>query len=454
MKRMKMLSVFQAMLGSISAVIALTGCLQKPSEPVVKQQPAEPVKTTLKVAFYNQDQFKRNYGDILKKMMPDIEFQVIPTIQSTNNSIGITIELAKLLEQKPDLIVGYQLRELSSSGKAMELSPLIKQDGFDLNAFTDLALEQLRIMGDGKLIGLSPVFNSTATFYNKELFDRFGVAYPTNNMSWQSMMELAKKFARNENGKQYYGIFTNHLPFSLTQTYIRGIGADYLSADRKKALYNSNSYRLAMEAAVDAFKAGVIYLPPEKSEPADRKNTILKNKFVAGEAAMAFHTPSLIDTIKLAEVEGIPTVKWDVVTEPVDPNRPNISSFGASVQDTFAIYADSPHKNAAWNVIKTVMSKEMAAELAKTKSSQLSTRKDSVLTVEGRRLDAFYAHKTEMSTTSSGTAWSSQLAQQSAIISSEEITNMIYDRKSVADGLSAMQARTQQAIDEEFAAKK
>ncbi|MDF2726379.1 MAG: ABC-type sugar transport system, periplasmic component [Paenibacillus sp.] len=326
----------------------------------------------------------------------------------------------------------------------MELSPLIKQDSIDLNAYTDVALEQLRMLGDGKLIALSPVFSATATFYNKELFDRFGVAYPTNNMSWQSMMELAKHFARSEGGKPYYGIVTSQLPFGLVQRYINGTGAAYLSEDRKKALYNSDSYRLAMEAAIEAYRTGAFYLPPEKQTD---------NKFISGEAAIALFSPSLIDGMKQASAKGQPTVKWDIVTEPVDPKKPNISSFGANIQEAFAISAESSHKSEAWSVIKAIMSKEMADELAKTKSSVLSTRKDSVLTIDGRRMDAFYAHKPD-SRQSGGETWPVQLAQQVSVISSEEITNMIYDRKSVADGISALQSRTQQAIDEEFAAKK
>lgn len=58
----------------------------------------------------------------------------------------------------------------------------------------------------GSVIGV-PTFADTFTlFYNKEIFDMFGVPYPTDNMTWDETIELAKKLTGERNGVQYRGL--------------------------------------------------------------------------------------------------------------------------------------------------------------------------------------------------------------------------------------------------------
>ncbi|RKN84575.1 hypothetical protein [Paenibacillus ginsengarvi] len=97
------------------------------------------------------------------------------------------------------------------------------------------------------------------------------------------------------------------------------------------------------------------------------------------------------------------------------------------------------------------MGREMAVELDKLKSRKLSTRSDSVLMVEGRKLEAFYMLGSTLDTES---VWPQLLSQKVIEMTSEELLNVIYDRKRAADGLAALEKRVQQAIDDEFAAKK
>jgi multiple sugar transport system substrate-binding protein len=55
----------------------------------------------------------------------------------------------------------------------------------------------------------SPAFkyNSTnALAYNKDIFDRFAVPYPKDDMTWDEVIELSKRFNRNEGGVEYHGL--------------------------------------------------------------------------------------------------------------------------------------------------------------------------------------------------------------------------------------------------------
>jgi multiple sugar transport system substrate-binding protein len=438
----------------ITVLAALTGCLGKTSEPVTKV-PVETVKKRLKVVYFSESQFMREFGDSFKKIRPEIDIQVIPTGETVGGK-RVIVEMPQLLEQKPDIVFGLNMiAEMSKAGKLVELSPLIKQDQLDMNDFSPAVLEQLRAIFDGKLVGFSPTFQTAALFYNKSLFDQAGIAYPTNNMSWPTVLELAKKFARTDEGKQRFGLDSYRAPNLFLTHYLGLTDIQTRSDDGKTVLYASDEHRTAVNAVVEAYKAGAIYLPPEKASGASsRKEVLLQNKFIAGEAAMAFSDPRMIANLKEAAVLGIPPFAWDIVTEPVNPSKPNVS-YSVIPGDVFAINSDSPDMMTAWEFIKTITGPEMADEIVKTKPYVLSTRKDHVLTVDGRKMDAFYA--LGGLETISGTQlnlWSAQLSQLISVFRTEELTNIIYGRKTVAEGLSSLQKRAEQAVEDEFAMKK
>lgn len=52
-------------------------------------------------------------------------------------------------------------------------------------------------MMDGKHYGIPFATNCTALFYNKDLFDAAGVAYPDENTTWDQFREIAKKMTKN-----------------------------------------------------------------------------------------------------------------------------------------------------------------------------------------------------------------------------------------------------------------
>lgn len=450
-KRYRML---RGSLVGITALVALTGCLGKPSEPATKV-PVETVKKSLKVVYYSESQFMKEFGDSFKKIRPEIDIRVIPTADTVGGK-RIPVETPRLLEQKPDIVFGPNLiTEMSKAGKLVELSPLIKQDQLDLNDFAPAVLEQLRAMTDGKLFGLSPTFQSAALLYNKSLFDQSGISYPKNNMSWPSVIDLAKKLARTEEGKQRFGLDSYRAPQLFLSHYLNLTGVQSRSDDGKSVLYTSDEYRTAVNAVAEAYKDGAIYLPPEKASAASgRKEVLLKSKFIAGEAAMAFSDPRMIANLKEAAVLGIPAFAWDLVTEPVNPSKPNVS-YSVIPGDVFAINADSSDMMTAWEFIKTITGSEMADEIAKTKPYVLSARKDHVLAVDGRKMDAFYALGGK--DTAGGTRpnmWSTELSLQISDFWAEETSSIIYGRKSVEEGLTSLQKRAEQAIGDEFSVKK
>ena len=74
-------------------------------------------------------------------------------------------------------------------------------------------------------------------YYNKDLFDKAGVAYPTNDWTWNDMLAAAKKLTldTNKDGKiDQWGFAVNNIVW-VWAGFVWGNGGDILSPDRKSA---------------------------------------------------------------------------------------------------------------------------------------------------------------------------------------------------------------------------
>jgi multiple sugar transport system substrate-binding protein len=107
------------------------------------------------------------------------------------------------------LILGgfFHLGTYTQLNLPVELDDLIKQNSLDLNSFNPVAVSSLQGFSDkGKLLGLPLYMNVSSLFYNKDLFDKFGVGYPKDGMLWDDAVELTRKLSRTDGGINYFGL--------------------------------------------------------------------------------------------------------------------------------------------------------------------------------------------------------------------------------------------------------
>lgn len=57
-------------------------------------------------------------------------------------------------------------------------------------------LNGVRALGQGHLFALAPTFSASVLYYNKGIFDKAGVAYPTDGMTWDELFALAGKVTK------------------------------------------------------------------------------------------------------------------------------------------------------------------------------------------------------------------------------------------------------------------
>ncbi|MBR3735981.1 MAG: extracellular solute-binding protein, partial [Lachnospiraceae bacterium] len=82
------------------------------------------------------------------------------------------------------------------------LDDRIKADGVDLSKYAGVT-DQVTV--NGSLYELPFRNDFWVLFYNKDLFDAAGVAYPTNDMTFEQYDKLAREMTKTDFGEQVYG---------------------------------------------------------------------------------------------------------------------------------------------------------------------------------------------------------------------------------------------------------
>ncbi|QTA37219.1 ABC transporter substrate-binding protein [Thermosipho ferrireducens] len=91
----------------------------------------------------------------------------------------------------PDLfyVDVYVFEELARKNVLLPLDAFIRKDKFDLNQFYSSLINAFTY--NGRVYGIAKDFSTLAVYYNKEIFDKYGVPYPTSNDTWDDFLNKA-----------------------------------------------------------------------------------------------------------------------------------------------------------------------------------------------------------------------------------------------------------------------
>jgi multiple sugar transport system substrate-binding protein len=150
----------------------------------------------------------------------------------------------------------------------------------------------------GKRYGVPIFWDATILYYNKELFDKAGLAYPTENWTWADLFGAAGKLTvKNGNNTSQYGMAIDISPQSGFSNFVLQNGGRLFSDDRMRCVINSPEGREAMQAQLDIIhKYG--YAPTVQVMQETTKTTL----FQSGTVAMVTHHTAILK--QFAEVLG------------------------------------------------------------------------------------------------------------------------------------------------------
>lgn len=412
-----------------------------------------PAKEVLRIPFGNEQSFQYQYGDYFAVKFPDIQVEIIPTEGLRGPGKNYMEEYEKLIrEQKPDLLVIYSgdYDKWASKGLLLDLEPFARKSKFDLDSFTPSALAQLKSNDEGKLFGLAPELTSYALYYNKDLFDKYGVPYPTNKMSWEDTMKLARRFPVDPDPeKRIYGIHEKYsTPFDFVNDIASTENAAYLSPDRKKMTLDSDVWKKAFRQVIEGFKSGNLYYYYKDGKRVNYgpEETKQMDLFSSGKAAMMISGTEQMFRMKQWGENGL---NWDIVTVPVDPANPEYTRY-FNVNTIYSIAANSQNAETAWKVVQYFNSEEAARVNQKT-SDVLSTRTAFAKTKDGRSLEPFYTLKRRTLENSSYAVMPSSFYGTFETFVIRVIDDAVKSRLTIDEALRTLQTEGQTLLDKAWA---
>jgi multiple sugar transport system substrate-binding protein len=139
----------------------------------------------------------------VKKKYPNI------TLEMVRSGKGTTPQDLVAAGNVPDIIYTGSAGALNITQlqAGQDLNPLIKKAGMDIGKFDSVAMQAIGMYSDQKqTLALPLSINFSTLYYNKDVFDMFGAAYPRDGMTWDQAIEVAKKVTREANGVSYKGL--------------------------------------------------------------------------------------------------------------------------------------------------------------------------------------------------------------------------------------------------------
>lgn len=297
--------------------------------------------------------------------------ELIAEFEAANPDIKITTDEApwndfrKKLDMQiggnnaPDVFItdSGHATTLASKGVLMDISDKINSE---INP--DDYIEALNALKDseGKIWGVPHAINSTALYYNEELFDKAGLEYPNENWTWDDMLAAAEKLTspKDKNGiSEVYGF---GLASSMTLGWypvLLANGGSPLNEDRTKSNLNSAESIGAFKKFDEIVKSGVT--PPLPWYATQGNATAA---FYQGKLAMTLLQSSSANSI----VKNNPDLKFNVAKTPIgwDGERHTVY-----VPNVWVINgrASEAKQEAAWKWLKFYLSEETQLKLAETR---------------------------------------------------------------------------------------
>lgn len=377
------------------------------------------VEKTIRVMYYDESSFYQNYGMLYSALNKNVNFEIVSTqslYRSGPSEDGEEFDYNKALqklidEEKPDVLMldQTQYKTMAEEGKLLDIEAYMAKDKFDTEGIVPGMIDYMKELGGGQLYGFPSSFSSQVLFYNKALFDKYNIAYPTDQMTWHEVIALARQFPIDgEPEDRVYGLkmgYNGDLN-EITNTLATADNLKYVDTKNKKMTINTDGWKNVVQTSLDALKSEALYFESmnqgRMNGAMSYEDYLLQDPFMSGRLAMTLDSTYLIQRLQEAgniiKDEGVLVSDWDMVTMPVSAQYPDQSP-NTWYSDIFAIVKDSPNAEAAWDFISYISGDDYARVKSKvTNMGGFPIRTAYIKDEEGRNVAAFYKLKPVQST--------------------------------------------------------
>ncbi len=224
---------------------------------------------------------------------------------------------------------------------------------FDTKPFYQKALDSLSYKG--KLYAIPRDVSNLVIYYNKDIFDKYNVAYPYKKWTMQDFLITCKKLTKDTNSDgntDIWGVSFEEEPILFYLPYLMSEGGGILSDDLKTQIIDSSKSKKGLNFYADL--RNKYNVAPKKSESA---SATMAQLFLQGRLAMQLSGRWLVP--KYREEAKF---DWDVI------NFPN-GTYGSIVPmdaSGWALSKSSKHKKEALKLIEFLSSYQNLQKLTKS----------------------------------------------------------------------------------------
>lgn len=403
---------------------------------------------TLKVLYWNAEDFKKTYGDLFNEKYPNTTIEVVaPTGTSAITDYNVAIQ-----KYSPDLVLlpPYDYKQMSKDKKLVDLETLIERDKYDTTTLYPGLVDELKRLGSGKLNGLSPRTDSYALLYNADLFKKYNVKVPSNGVTWEEILKLASKFpTTGDKNSRIWGL-SSFGSSNLVMNIARTEGLTYIDPHTLKTTANTTAWKNAYRLSIEATKSGVL----DEGISLSGKSYLESSPFIMGRSAMVVASISQLQSLQAAKsgVKNYKPFTLGIVAGPVDP-KDRKSTANVFVSEIFAIPASASNVDAAWDFIKYFHGDDFANEYYKPKHTNNSIGAPLTRMVKeysGYKLDAFYQLKPNLDSFITNYELmnkSANLELNFWSVLAKELPQVVNGKKTLDKATAAIQTQTQAVAD-------
>ena len=227
-------------------------------------------------------------------------------------------------------------QEWAKSGVLLPMDDLMATTGTTKDMFIPSLIDAFST--DGKVYGIPKDFNTLGMFYNKDLFDKAGVAYPTDSWSWDDLKNAAKALTNLSDPKNPVYGFCDPPDAGRFPVFVFQAGGTVMNADNTDTALDAQP---AIDAATyyTGFRAD-----KTGATPVDLGQGWQGTDFGMGQCAMVYEGGWLIPYM----TSSFPGVKYGVARLPAGPAGKGNMIFTVS----WSISTNTKVPDAAWKVVE------------------------------------------------------------------------------------------------------
>lgn len=173
---------------------------------------------------------------------------------------------------------GPNIYKYADAGIILPLDDKIAEAGIDMSKFPEAMNDIYNI--DGVQYGLPIDWDTIGLWYNKEVFDAAGVAYPTDSWTWEDMVAAAEQITDEANG--VYGIAAGYADQGGFFNTVSAAGGYILNDDATASGFDQPETVAGIKCWIDLMAAG---LSPSQSSLTENAEYV---QFMSGKVGMIF----------------------------------------------------------------------------------------------------------------------------------------------------------------------